>query len=157
MENRSALDSKESFEALLTDLSKAFDRRTHELLLAKLNAYGFSLSALVLIRSYLFGRQQRTKVNTRYGSCEEILFGFSTRIHFGTLLCNIFICDLFTILKVTVIIVAVAVLSVVLSSSLLLSVVVSLIYQYYGLYKLVFFNFLYVFCCFTSCIPPLLF
>ena len=76
MENRSTLDSKKSFEALLTDLAKAFDCRTHELLLAKLNAYGFSLSALALIHSYLFGRQQRIKVNTRYGSCEEILFGF---------------------------------------------------------------------------------
>ena len=149
-------DSKESFEALLTDLSKAFECRTHELLLAKLNAYGFSLSALVLIRSYLFGRQQRTKVNTRWLLWRNLVW-ISSRIHFGTLLCNIFICDLFTILEVTVIIVAVAVLSVVLSSSLLLSVVVSLIYQYYGLYKLVFFNFLYVFCCFTSCIPPLLF
>ena len=53
---KSAIDSGKSFGALLTDLSKAFDCFPHELLLAKLNAYGFSLSALRLICSYLFNR-----------------------------------------------------------------------------------------------------
>ena len=60
---KSAVDRGKSFGALLTDLSKAFDCLPHELLIAKLGAYGFSLSALMIIYSYLFNRQQRTKIN----------------------------------------------------------------------------------------------
>ena len=56
---KSVVDGGKSFETLLTDLSRAFDCLTHELLLANLNAYGFSLSALRLICNYLFRKQQR--------------------------------------------------------------------------------------------------
>ena len=42
---KSTIDNIRNFGALLTDLSKAFDCLPHDLLLAKLNAYGFSLSA----------------------------------------------------------------------------------------------------------------
>ena len=37
---------KKVFGALLTDISKAFDCLSHELMIAKLNAYDFSLPAL---------------------------------------------------------------------------------------------------------------
>ena len=39
---RKIRDSKEVFAAVLTDLSDAFDCISHELLLAKLHAYGFA-------------------------------------------------------------------------------------------------------------------
>ena len=71
---KSAIDQGKSFGAVLTDLSKAFDCLPHELLIAKLHAYGFSLSALRLVNSYLSNRKQPTKINENFSSWEEILF-----------------------------------------------------------------------------------
>ena len=48
---KSAVDSRKFLGALLKDLSKTFDCLPHELLLAKSNAYGLSLSALRFICS----------------------------------------------------------------------------------------------------------
>ena len=45
------------------DLSKAFDTINHELLIAKLHAYGFDKNALKLIFSYISDRWQRTRIN----------------------------------------------------------------------------------------------
>ena len=45
------------------DLSKALDCIEHELLIAKLSAYGFCKNALLMIYSYMTGRKQRVKVN----------------------------------------------------------------------------------------------
>ena len=54
-----AVDSGQIFGALLTNLSKAFDCFDHELLIAKLNAYGFNLPDLKLVHDYLSNRKQR--------------------------------------------------------------------------------------------------
>ena len=55
---KSAVDKGKSFGALLTDLSKAFDCLSYELLLAKLHAFGFSIATLKLIHSYLTNRAE---------------------------------------------------------------------------------------------------
>ena len=57
------VDNGGAFGALLTDLSKAFDCLSRELLIAKLLAYGFDRRSLVLIYNYLSNHEQRVKVN----------------------------------------------------------------------------------------------
>ena len=42
---KSAIDNRNSFGEPLTDISKAFNCLSHGLLIAKLNAYGFNISA----------------------------------------------------------------------------------------------------------------
>ena len=95
---KNAVDKGKRFGELLTDLSKAFDCLSHELLIAKLHAYGFDLPALKLIQSYLSNRKQRTKINATYSSWEEILFGVPQGSILGPLLFNVFLCDLFCIM-----------------------------------------------------------
>ena len=70
-----AVGNKRIFGSLITDLSKVFDCLPHDLLLAKLNAYGFSLPALRLVQNCLSNRRQRTTINSEFSSWEEILFG----------------------------------------------------------------------------------
>ena len=53
---KGAANNKKVFGALLTDLSKEFDCFFHELIIAKLNAYGFSFPALKFIHYYLSNR-----------------------------------------------------------------------------------------------------
>ena len=80
---------------MLTDLSKAFDSISHELLVAKLYAYGFSKNSVKLIYDYLSGRTQRTKVNNSFSKWLEIMFGVPQGSILGVILFNIYINDLF--------------------------------------------------------------
>ena len=67
------IQMSEYFGAVLTDLSKALDCLSHDLLITKLNAYEFSIAALTLC--YLSNRKKRTKINSDFSCCEEFLFG----------------------------------------------------------------------------------
>jgi hypothetical protein len=92
---RKILDNGGHFGALLTDLSKAFDCLIHDLLVAKLAAYGLSEVSLKLIQTYLTNRKQRTKISGKYSDWEEIIFGVPQGSVLKLLLFNISICDLF--------------------------------------------------------------
>ena len=63
---RKTHDNHGVFAAVMTDLSKAFDCISHELLIAKLNAYGFDETSLKVIISYLKNRPQTTKVGSSF-------------------------------------------------------------------------------------------
>ena len=89
------LDNHNTAGALLTDLSKAFDCLNHELLIAKLEAYGFDHESLAFIYSYLSDRKQRTKVNNSFSAYSEITTGIPQGSIIGPLLFNIYINDIF--------------------------------------------------------------
>ena len=55
------LDKGGEYGALFVDLSKAFDCLQHDLLLAKLNAYGFDYKSFKLISSFLSDRNTEQK------------------------------------------------------------------------------------------------
>ena len=62
------LDKGNLVSVTLMDLLKAFDTINDSLLLAKLEAYGFSLTSLEFLQSYLCKRFKRTAMNGPFSS-----------------------------------------------------------------------------------------
>ena len=86
--------------SVFMDLLKAFDSVNHNLLIAKLHAYGLSINALELIQCYLSKRQQRVK-NSTYCTWKEIKVGAPQGSVLGPLLFNILINDIFLFVNET--------------------------------------------------------
>ena len=96
---RVKLDNDNIVGAILMDLSKAFDCIPHDLLIAKLHAYGLDENALVRIYSYLKRRKQSVRINNTYSSFQTILSGVPQGSVLGPILFNFYIKDLFLFIK----------------------------------------------------------
>ena len=78
---KARLNNKELAGAILMDPSKAFDCINHDLLIAKLAAYGLGWDALKLAKSYLSKRKQRVEINSSYSSWRDVTIWGTTRIN----------------------------------------------------------------------------
>ena len=54
------------------ELPKAFDTLSHDLMIAKLGAYGFKTDASRYIKSYLTNKKQRVRVNKTFSEFKRI-------------------------------------------------------------------------------------
>ena len=83
------LDKNGTCGALLTDLSKVFDCLPYQLLLTKLNAYGFDESSLKYITNYLCYRKQKVEIDS-FSNWTNILYGVLEDSILGAFLSSIF-------------------------------------------------------------------
>ena len=67
------LDEKGMVATVLMDLSNTYDCIPHNLLIAKLSAYGIDSMGLLLVSDYFSHGKQRTKIGSFYSSWHDII------------------------------------------------------------------------------------
>ena len=92
---KESLDNNLIVGAVLTDLSKAFDCISYDLLIAKLSAYGLNSDSLCYIHSYLKDCKQCVQINNKQSESDTIVSGVPQGPIFGPTLYNIFFNDFF--------------------------------------------------------------
>ena len=86
---KQSLANQKFVGVVLIDLSKAFDCIPHDLLIAKMHAYGFSIDSLKIFFSYLKGKN--VKITNTYSVFQVLLSGVLQGSILGPILFNIFI------------------------------------------------------------------
>ena len=95
---RKCLDENKIVGATLMDLSKALNCLPHELLVAKLEAYGLDTKTLKLMLSYLSGRKRRVKIRNSFGLLKLNLSDIPRGSILEPIFFNIFMKDIFFLL-----------------------------------------------------------
>ena len=96
---RKAIDKGEYALGIYLDLKKAFDTVDHQILLGKLEHYGFRGHTNNFLKSYLSGRQQFTVVNGKKSTTNIIETGVPQGSVLGPLLFIIYINDIINCIK----------------------------------------------------------
>ena len=94
-------DKGELVAIVAIDLSKAFDVIQHDLLLAKLKAYGVGEGSCALLKDYLSGRQQRVKIGDTFSNWAGTRGGVPQGSVLGPLIFIMFSTNLFQYVKYT--------------------------------------------------------
>ncbi|KAL7297111.1 hypothetical protein TKK_0009533 [Trichogramma kaykai] len=90
-----SVNKDEAVLATFMDLSKAFDTVRHDLLLTKLEIEGIRGLALNLMKSYLFDRGQRVKINGVSSQIKTVSTGVPQGTVLGPLLFILYVNDIF--------------------------------------------------------------
>ena len=94
------LEKGKSVLALFLDYRKAFDLVPHDVLLRKLEFYGIRGNILQWFRSYLTGRSQRTKYDSKMSDSLPIEIGLAQGSVLGPILFNLHINDLVNVSEI---------------------------------------------------------
>ena len=97
---REKLDKNFIIDAVLMNLFKAFDCIHHDLIIAKLAAYGIERETLRLIYAYLKGRKQCVKINNTYSDYNEIISSVPQGSIPGSILFKLSINDSFFFIEI---------------------------------------------------------
>ena len=91
---KNTFDKGKHVGAVFMDLSKAFEIINNDLLIAKLESYGFFNNALLFMFSNLKNRSQRVNINSLFSTWEEIIAGVPQGLILRPLLFDILLNDI---------------------------------------------------------------